>query len=553
MRPTPKSRHILALALLAATAAGAALLAWQDDRLSEEQYRAAAASVKRHEPALMTRDILYGDSGIWRLQSPAYARVYDLLMDLTGHRNELLPFRIMTPVVVFIYLCGMYALLLRQTLSWSVSVFMSIVSSTVVFTMGGAYWGVGSLASIQPGAICMAVAPVLVLMYLKHIEGWQILIVFAAAGVLGNIHVETAMNLVIVLLLAYVAQHHFSLKSWILAGACFVAATIAASPYLLYFYTIQEQIAPAHAAVSAATASAAIRLADWEVLYPEMLGNLLSWAPLAAVLVVAAAAALFRIERFQTRDLGFWVIVMMSSMAVAFGLQGVSQAWGLAFNTAPPILGFLKASALVMLPLYVLMGQALTNLFRILPDHRAQIRWTCAAFALAWMVPSDGLRVARYGVTDTVTMFMIEGSKPRYVQKHHERADERRELQNIARWASQNTDPNSVFIVDQMEFRLFARRAVVTTRDDFASVYHLAPWRLEEWLRLMTEQRKAMTAAGHEDSQMAALVNALSQRPPFEATPQWFTVLRVGEDASATLRPIASEAWGKYYQIYPVR
>ena len=553
MRPIPESRHVLAVAILAALSAAGGFLAWHDDRLSEEQYRAATAAAKRHQAELMTRDIIYGDSGVWRLQSPAFSRIYDEMMALGGHRDQLLPFRMMTGLVMMIYLCGMYALLVRQTLSWSVSVFISILSCTVMFTMGGAFWGVGPLASIQPGAICMALVPLVVLMYLKHLHEWPILIVFAAAGLLANVHVETAMNIVIVLLLAYVAQHRFSLRAWIMGGAGFLSAALAASPYLLYFYTLQEQMAPAHATVTAATAAAAVRLADWEVLYPEMLGNLLSWAPLAAVLVVGGAAALFRIERFRTRDLGFWVRFMISSMMVAFGLQGASQALGMTTNTAPPILGFVKASALVMLPLYVLMAQALTNLFRILPEHRALVRWGCAAFMIGWMLPSDNLRVVRYAATDTVTMFMNEASKPRYVQKHHERSQERQEMENIACWARQNTEPNAVFIVDHAEFRLYACRAIVTSRDDFPSIYHLAPWRLEEWLQLMIDQRKAMSASGHEESQMQALLDLLTKRAPFKDVPQWFTILRVDEESAPTLRPVRSDTWGKYYQLYRLR
>ena len=182
MRPIPESRHVLAVAILAALSAAGGFLAWHDDRLSEEQYRAATAAAKRHQAELMTRDIIYGDSGVWRLQSPAFSRIYDEMMALGGHRDQLLPFRMMTGLVMMIYLCGMYALLVRQTLSWSVSVFISILSCTVMFTMGGAFWGVGPLASIQPGAICMALVPLVVLMYLKHLHEWPILIVFAAAG-----------------------------------------------------------------------------------------------------------------------------------------------------------------------------------------------------------------------------------------------------------------------------------------------------------------------------------------------------------------------------------
>ena len=95
----------------------------------------------------------------------------------------------------------MYALLYRQTRSWSLSAFVAVLSSAVTYTLGRSYWGIGSLASITPPTLVLAVVPLIVLSYLRYERQWRVLLVFAFIGVCGNLHLVTAANLTIVLLI----------------------------------------------------------------------------------------------------------------------------------------------------------------------------------------------------------------------------------------------------------------------------------------------------------------------------------------------------------------
>lgn len=548
MRPIPKSRHLPAVLLLALASAAGGYFACLDRRVSEEQVRGLTAAVRHHQGDLYAHDFAFGPDGVWQFESPAYQTIIRWIFRLTGYGDELLPARILAGIVVMIYLCGMYALLYRQTRSWSVSVFVAILSSTVLHSLGGGFWGVGSLASITPAGLCVALTPLMVLAYLWRQDTVGIWTVFGWIGLMGNLHPASAMNLGIVLLIAYLGQRRFRPSAWPTALGCAVVAFAGSLPILFYRYWIARQVAPAGAAVSISAVRQAFHLAEWNVLYPHVLDGVLTWLGSAAVLLVIAAVILSRGARFHIRNFRLWVWCIIGALVVTFAFQGASQLLGMALNRMPPVIGFSRASSLVMLPLYVLLAQAMITLFRIARDHRALTRWAFAALTVVWMVPSDNLRAARYAVTDTVTMFMKEANKPNYVRKHHVRHNEWVEMHNIAVWARHNTPRDAVFITDRTEFRMYARRSILFGSSDVAPLYRFTPWRLAEWTQVLAEEQKALSASAKSD-----LVERLSRTPRFRNVPQWYIVLRAGSDAAKHLKPIEDTGWGRFFQLSRVR
>ncbi|HUS48469.1 MAG TPA: hypothetical protein VNA25_00800 [Phycisphaerae bacterium] len=553
MRPIPKSRHLPAVVLLALASVAAGYFACLDRRVSEDQIRSLTAAIKHHDGSLYVHDFVFGPDAVWRFESPAYQTAIRWIFRLTGYDNDLMPVQILAGAVVMIYLCGMYALLYRQTRSWSVSVLMAILSSTVIHSLGGAFWGVGSLASITPAGLCVALTPLLVLAYMWRRDTGGLWAVFGWIGLMGNLHPASAMNLAIVLLILYLGQRRFSRRAWPAALGYAVVALVGSLPVLFYRHWTALQTAPAGAGVSTDVVRQALGLAEWNVLYPHVLDGVVTWLGLAAALLVIAAVILSRGARFRIRDFRLWVWCILGSLLVTFLFQGASQLLGMALGRPPLVVGFARASSLVMLPLYVLLAQAVTTLFRIARSHRALTRWALAALTAVWMVPSDNLRVARYAVADTVTMFMREESKPRYVRKHHAHHHEWSEMHNIAVWAGRNTPPAAVFITDRTEFRMYARRSILLASSDVAPLYRFTPWRLAEWTRVFTEQRKALTEAARSASALKDLVELLSRTERLRNVPQWYIIVRAGSDAAAHLKPVDGAGWGRYYQLCRVR
>lgn len=553
MRPAPKARHLPALAILLVVSAFIGLLGLHDDRLSEDQERSATAALKGIDQAsdkqardIMPSDGVFGQDGPWSRWSPAYRAIVRLLFGAIGHYDARLPFQVMCPFVLLLYLCGMYALLFRQTRSWATSVFVAILSSTVTTTAGGAYWGVGSLASIEPAGICIAVTPLLILLYLQYESRRGVLLVFLLIGLLANVSATCSINLAILLLIVHVARG-LNIRSLVTAAIAPIVVAAGAVPAIVHHLVLHPAAGDAQA-VSAAAMLRALRLSQLDVLYPEVLLGLLTWLPVAAVLLVAAAAVLWRVERFQARDLEFWASFIMACLFVAFGLQAASQALGRHMKSLPP-LGFIQASSLVMLALYVLLAQALTNMFRILHENRSATRWACAVFALFWMLPSDNMRVLRHSCADWATGFVSEKWKPKYVQKHHERRQERYELREIAAWARLQSDPAAVFLVESGEFRMLSRRAILAAREDFIMYYYHAPSLLARWSELYSTQRNALTASAGGDASLQGFINRLASGPGYEHVSEWYVLLRSQEMVPRGLEIIQSAKWGKRYQL----
>jgi len=241
---------------------------------------------------------------------------------------------------------------------------------------------------------------------------------------------------------------------------------------------------------------------------------------------------------------------------VALGLHGLSQLLGCALDTAPPVIDFLRASSLLLLPLYVLLGQAITNLFRLLRGHRRRVRWALAALMAAWMIPSDNFRVARYAVSELATAFMDEADKPAYVLRHIEHRQRRRELAAIAQWAAGRD--GSMFVTDRAEFRMLARRPIVAGPNDARYFYYLTPGRLGEWMdRFKRQQELLHPSTGRADGE--ALRQFVAERiqadPSAKEIAEWYVILGASDapEKPGPLKGIPGESWGKHFLVYRIR
>ncbi|MGC9453788.1 MAG: DUF6798 domain-containing protein [Phycisphaerae bacterium] len=556
MRPRPPRRHILAMLIFAGVAVTAGYFAMLDDQLSDSQVHVATAALKRHQPELYPTDPVFGPSGLWKLHTPALQGILELTLIPTGYSDLTLPFRLLTPVAVMIYLGGMYALLYRQCKSWSISAFVAILSCAVVNALGGSSWGMGSLASITPAGLVRIFIPLVVLSYLRYRRQWRAALVFAFIGLCGNIDLIAAINLTLVLLVVHLADGGFRPRRWLSAAGCGLAALAAASPYAGYYLVLKRDMTPPEAQPATAEAvHRALELARPDVLYPQLLVPLLYWLLLAGVLAVPTVIVLVRAERYRTRNARLWVWFIAAALTVALGLHGLSQLVGSVRGRVPPVIDFVQASSLVMLPLYVLLAQGLTNLFRLFATQRWLLRWACVALLILWLGPAENLRVPRHALAETATGMLDEDDKPRYVRRHQQRRQSDRELMAIARWARENTPASAVFITDLLEFRMRSRRAISVSRGDLHYVFYLTPHRLSDWTDRVLRQRREVHSPPTGQADPAAVRDYaadLAEDKLLEKAEQWYVIMdaNVSPLEPGQLEPVASEEWGKSYRLY---
>ncbi len=554
MKPVLRGRHLLAVAIFVMVAAGYGRLAMLDYRFSPGQPGMAAAALKEENRQLFPCDPVLGPSKLWQLESPLFQGVLKLWLVPQGYTDVSMPFRATVPILTMLYLCGMYALLYRQCLNWSVSAFVAVLSSAVVWGPGEWHWGVGSLGSVTPEALCMSAVPLVMMAYIRYARQWQVLLVFGFVGLMGNLHLITAINLTIILALVHAARERFRLAAVPMLLGALGCAAIGMAPYLAYYFAQRQEVSPEGVRAGYDWASDALETAGLKVLYPELLRPLAAFLPFCAILGVPAVSILFRRERFRTRDLSTWVWFVAAAAFVGLGLHGLIQALGRWLDRPPLTIDFVQALTVMLLPLYILLAQALSHLYRLMSGLRGWLRGACVLLLIGWVGCSDNVRVLRHWVAQEATAFVPEDDKPPYVKRQRDRQANFEEFARLARWCRDetHTDPGAVFLTDSSLFRMLSRRSILNSADDIRYIYYARPWRLSEWAQEIDRAEQLRDSPGSGRG-LCAYAEELAQGSSDRARASaWYVVLDGGRDieSPAAAQEIKSDLWGSEYRLF---
>ena len=559
MRPTPSTRHLTAVTLFVCLAAGFGLLAMRETSISPYQAHLATAALKAHDSDLYPTDPVYGPSGMWQVHTPIFESLLKLSLVPSHYEDAVLPFRLLTGVVALVYMCGMYALLFQQCRSWSVAAYVTILSAAVLEAIPGVKWGFGSLGTTIPETLCLAGLPLILLAYLHYERQWRVVLVFGAVGLLGNLDLSVAINITLVLAGVYVARQHCRLRAFGTAGLCLAAAALGVLPYLSYILWLRASTIGADLA-GYETATKALAAAGRQLLYPDILISLLNWrlVMLLLLLGVPSILVLVRVERYRVRHQSVWVAWLIASLVVGFGLQGLSQVVFKWIDRAP-VITFFSAVRLAMLPLFVLLAQALTNLFRLAPARpRAWLQWLGVLVMICYVAPSENLRVGRYAAWDAATSFLPDDRKPTSVLRHRRHSAKHAELMAIAGWARIVSPVDAVFLTDNITFRMASQRAIAANTDDLWYYYYLSDDKLTEWVQTVRQQARTVLypPAGRADPlAISRFVWELTSRETWQDVESWYILLESDVELIESpwlkeVLPPAPGQWGQFYRLY---
>ena len=516
--------------------------------MTDAQIGTAVNVVRSVEQDLYARDPVFGRSELWRFQTPVWQWYLREAYLATGRHDLRLPFRLLAGPLVFVYLVGMYGLLWRQCRSWSVACCVAVLSVAVVTLPGGAHWGVGSLSSMTADTVCLAVTPLLVWAFLSRAGSPAVLWVFLGIGLLANVHLVTSMNLTLILGVTVIGQWRFSWKGWVLAVLGGLCSAGAASPQLWYTF-------------SHGLASSFLTPPDWSVvelalqhgrlavLLPGMLGEALEFPRLARLLglAVPAVAVMIRPERFRVRNLRLWGWILGGSLGTGLVLHGISQLTGVLNASAPPVIDFVHALRFALLPLYVLMAQAVVHLLR-LGVPRRMVRLALGAMLAVWLVPSDNFAVPRHWAEEAVKVTTSEESRPANVHRRLLRRARDRELRAIGQWLRSHTSTSTVVACDEAKLRLWSRRSLVVCQADLKCVYHLAPHQLRRWAEKMTDQNHALRPRTGLPVQLTKVERFAKRYAADFVVIRARNVVQAGDEQPWVTSKVS--AWGIHWKLY---
>ncbi len=556
MKPRPRPRHIIAILIFLAVAGSYGVMAFHEARLTDRQVLLATSAMKDHDPSLLAYDDTFGTSEKWRMDSPMVLGLMKLALVPAGYADPALPFRMMTGVVALIYMLGMYWLLWQQTRSWSVSAYMTVVSTAMVDLISRLPWGFGALEATDPALLCLALLPLVILAYLRYERRWQVVIVFGVVGAMANLDVSTAMNILAVLWPTYLLRGRCHWRVLLFGVTGLLLAAVMAAPYVAYLLALRASMGSITEGSSYEAAMDALALGGIKVFYPAMLGRLLALGFLAGIVAfgIPGVLVLTGLERYRLRNRSLWGWMLVMSLVAAFGLTGVSQLIGKTGSDAPPLTGFFEAMRLLVLPLIVLLAQGLTNLFRM-RRYRQVLRWICLAVFVVWLVPSPNLRPARHALLATAAQFTTVEDRPASVMRHRRKALQLAELSQLAAWVDANAKFDTVVLADNIEFRLLSRRSTYMCSGDVRYEYVLMPQDLPNWLDSLSRQAAAMPAGGVGDaSAIEDLVRSLARQERFAGVREWYILLdgRATFENPGRLVKVQPERRWQYYQLYRV-
>jgi len=556
MRPVPKARHFLALAILAAVSAAAGLVAVRQPAMTAEQINVTVNAVRAVEGDLYARDSVFGASGLWRFQTPVWQWYLRQVYRATGLADVHLAFAALVGPLTFIYLVGMYGLLWRQCRSSSIACFVAVLSTAIITVVGGSRWGLGTGAGMTADTVYLAFVPLLVWAFLRRMDRPSVLWVFLAAGLLANVHAVTGMNLTLVLAVTLAGHWQLSAKGWALAALGGLCSAGAASPYLWSYAAQRGAMASTVSPADWAAVAGSFRQGELAVLYPQMLRTATEVPEVIYLLAlwIPAVVVIIRFERFRVRDLHVWVWMLIAAATVGLILHGASQAAGVLRGAAPPMIDLVHALRFTLLPLYVLAAQGLVQLFRMRFSRNA-LRASLAIALALWMAPSANFDAARHWVADTFAAMMAEKDRPENVEKRQTRRRRNRELRAVADWLREQTPRDTLVVCHRASLRLWSQRSLVACPTDLRYFYYLAPDRLAGWGRLVAAQRGLTPPAG-------AAVDLLKVRQFARRHGADYVVLRAGQghQGSPAGEPVEGlrgiddpgDGWGTHWRLYRV-
>jgi hypothetical protein len=202
---------------------------------NSDQINIGIMELKLSDSTLFSRDYVFQDASLFAFYTPVFVSLTAFLKQLVG--SFVSGLIVLMPVVMIVYLLGMFLLVYWFTRSGLIAFFISVVSSFPKWTIGATFWGVTGLETIMPRTLFLMFAPWLFLLFFLWLEDkrgvWRLLLLLFAVGLLANVHPVSGLVVVQLMLSLLLFARGFSRQSIALICLSGVAALFGALPILV--------------------------------------------------------------------------------------------------------------------------------------------------------------------------------------------------------------------------------------------------------------------------------------------------------------------------------
>ena len=216
------------------------------DAINNDMHVVATMVAKDLNPNLYLQDVNYATNELYRFYTPTYRWLLGRLWQVTGEFELGLVW--LTPIVLGVYLAGMFWLLRRVTKNTWVALGVTVASAAYYETMGQEIWGSGSSTLMLARTIYTATVPFLTILIL---DTWQtkpswtkVIGLGFGLGVIANLHPPSGLHLTVAVVGMLALLYGFRsgwLQFWLKLGAMGLATLVGVGPTSLNYVRGTDQ------------------------------------------------------------------------------------------------------------------------------------------------------------------------------------------------------------------------------------------------------------------------------------------------------------------------
>lgn len=199
----------------------------------------AVMVAKDINPALFPTDFTFSEQSFYQAYTPVYRWIVKYLWQWTGNFEAGLVW--LVPVVLGIFLVGMFMLLYSITGNTWLALGLTVASAHYHNVMGAEVWGIGGIQQIQARALFMAILPYVTLWFLftvQHVSVIKVALLGFFVGLMANLHPGSGMHLSILLAGALILMYGFrreSIRIWSMIPLMAFTTLLGAGPIIANF------------------------------------------------------------------------------------------------------------------------------------------------------------------------------------------------------------------------------------------------------------------------------------------------------------------------------
>jgi hypothetical protein len=456
-----------------------ALLAWWANSLephvSSDHINIATMVLKGQQPELFSRDLGFSDEGTFRFYTPAYRKLIAFLATSTG--DLLTAPRILTPILVSIYLCGAYLLFFVLTQHKRASLLTAILSLPAWPTLIDS-WGLDVPKNMLPRSVFLAFVPWLTLGLIRTSHRFvSTALAFLAIGLLANLHPVSGFGFAQILLLTILFQNKFRPHAFARCAFFGIAAALPVIGFAVT-YVSGTQVAEANGVPYTITLDLLkYRIAGFFPFAQDRVIDTLTGLAVPAVLAFLGWRLRRKSGKLDSRDLWF-IWFSISTIIVSFGGTALIQLISLATESKPLVFDQMRTLRFIYLPLFAFAAYFVAHLL----DEAKGMDG-------AWL---------RRSIIIAIAGFCVVASFPNGTVLHrlwnqwiHSKPSFGSDaaLKSLGEWIRVHTPANALIDYDSPHLRFISRRSLVFCKKDGGILLYSGNERLREWHQRFLEEK----------------------------------------------------------------